>query len=156
MTTSAFFAHSRPDGSYETWTPLESHLDAVAGEARESASAFGARDWGYLTGLWHDVGKYHAESQRRIRGESLPATHAGAGAALARRRGANPLAFVIAVYHAGLANPIKSVSGGPLPLRERLIDGERELAEIEATLPPRLAGERVPVCVLDAMKVGGL
>lgn len=39
------------------WQPLEEHLKNVAEMARLFADAFGAGDWGYLAGLWHDLGR---------------------------------------------------------------------------------------------------
>lgn len=38
------------------WEPLERHLREVAEMAGGFAAAFGAREWGYLAGLWHDLG----------------------------------------------------------------------------------------------------
>ena len=51
-----FYAHSREGKPPKEWHRLEDHLKAVAGMAREFASAFDAGDWGYLAGLWHDLG----------------------------------------------------------------------------------------------------
>jgi hypothetical protein len=39
------------------WQPLEEHLKNVAELARRFAEDFGAGDWGYLAGLWHDMGR---------------------------------------------------------------------------------------------------
>ena len=39
------------------WQPLEKHLKNVAEMAWLFAMAFGAGDWGYLAGLWHDLGR---------------------------------------------------------------------------------------------------
>ena len=60
------YAHTktRPDGSpapESEWEPLERHLQEVAKLAGEFADAFGATEWGYLAGLWHDLGKYWRE-----------------------------------------------------------------------------------------------
>jgi len=40
------------------WQPLEEHLKNVAEKARSFDDAFGAGEWRYLAGLWHDIGKY--------------------------------------------------------------------------------------------------
>lgn len=37
---------------------LEDHLMSTAKLAAEFASEFGCGEWGYLAGLWHDLGKY--------------------------------------------------------------------------------------------------
>ncbi len=55
------WAHSA-DGERE-WQPLRDHLKAVAALARGFAAPFGAGDWAYLAGLWHDLGKYSAAFQ---------------------------------------------------------------------------------------------
>ena len=58
-----YYAHSLKDRPPEEWQLLEDHLKNVAEKARLFAEAFGAGDWGYLAGLWHDIGKYSDEFQ---------------------------------------------------------------------------------------------
>jgi len=53
-----YYAHSLPGRPQEEWQLLEDHLRNVAEMAREFASEFGAGEWGYLAGLWHDLGKH--------------------------------------------------------------------------------------------------
>ena len=66
-----YLAHVRQDkdGSYVIHD-LEEHLRAVAGLAASHASAMGSADWAHLAGLWHDLGKYAKEFQRRIKSVS--------------------------------------------------------------------------------------
>ncbi len=52
-----YYAHSLPGRPQEEWQLLEDHLKNVAEMARDFAEAFGAGEWGYLAGLWHDLGK---------------------------------------------------------------------------------------------------
>ena len=54
-----FYAHSKKGEPPEKWQRLEEHLENVAEMARGFAQEFGAGEWGYLAGLWHDLGKYH-------------------------------------------------------------------------------------------------
>jgi len=56
--------------------------------AQEFAAAFDSAQWGHIAGLWHDLGKYRLEFQRRIRGSREQVEHAGAGAALANETAA--------------------------------------------------------------------
>lgn len=61
--TTTFYAHTLPDRPEAEWKPLEYHLREVAELAGDFAAAFGAKDWGHLAGLWHDLGKYSREFQ---------------------------------------------------------------------------------------------
>ncbi|RYG97553.1 MAG: CRISPR-associated endonuclease Cas3'', partial [Alphaproteobacteria bacterium] len=73
-------------------------------ESTESKSAW---DWGYLAGLWHDLGKYSPEFQGKLKGERIQIEHTGAGAALAKEQIPawwETLGFVIAGHHSGLTN----------------------------------------------------
>ncbi|WP_152544063.1 CRISPR-associated endonuclease Cas3'', partial [Thermoanaerobaculum aquaticum] len=49
------FAHAAKDQAQRH--RLVDHLRAVAEYAGNFAETFGAGAWGYLVGLWHDVGK---------------------------------------------------------------------------------------------------
>ena len=55
--TQKYYAHSLEGKPPSEWQPLEEHLKNVAEMARSFADAFGAGDWGYLAGLWHDLGR---------------------------------------------------------------------------------------------------
>lgn len=52
-----YFAHTLPGKPPADWQPLEQHLKKTTEKVKHFASAFGAGDWGYLVGLWHDLGK---------------------------------------------------------------------------------------------------
>lgn len=51
-----YYAHSHKEKPIEQWHKLEDHLKEVAEMARVFADDFHAGDWGYLAGLWHDLG----------------------------------------------------------------------------------------------------
>lgn len=90
--------------------PLAEHLQQVARDAARFAQRLSAADLAYLTGLWHDLGKYHPEFQRYLReAEAHPEQrqrgldHKAAGACLAaRERPLWFLAMLIAGHHGGL------------------------------------------------------
>ena len=84
MSHTKYYAHSLEDDLNPIlWQLLEDHLKNVADKASEFADVFNARDWGYIAGLWHDVGKYSDAFQRRIRGSKERADHSTPGALLA-------------------------------------------------------------------------
>ncbi|MHB8764000.1 MAG: CRISPR-associated endonuclease Cas3'' [Deferrisomatales bacterium] len=56
-------AHVAEDGRVH---PLADHLAGTAERAARFAAAFGCAAWGYLAGLWHDLGKYSPAFQRRL------------------------------------------------------------------------------------------
>ena len=117
-----FFAHTLPGQPEETWQPLETHLRGVADLAAAFADAFGSRDWGYVAGLWHDLGKYSPAFQEYLRksgseaheGEALgKVDHSTAGAQHAVVHLpvlGHLLAFALAGHHSGL---LDSQSDGP-------------------------------------------
>lgn len=55
--TQKYYAHSLEGKPPSEWQPLDEHLKNVAKMARSFAESFGAGDWGYLAGLWHDLGR---------------------------------------------------------------------------------------------------
>ena len=112
--------------------PLEDHLSNVAARARDFGSAFGAADWAYLGGLWHDLGKYRGSFQRYLEyvggalgddgcEEGAPGRvdHSTVGAIVSRESLGPPgtiLSYLIAGHHAGLPD----ASGGEASLAARL------------------------------------
>ncbi|MDH4162716.1 MAG: hypothetical protein OEW15_08500 [Nitrospirota bacterium] len=48
-------AHIAEDGRRHL---LRDHLTGTADRAARFADEFGSGGWGYLAGLWHDLGKY--------------------------------------------------------------------------------------------------
>ena len=110
------FAHS--ENPHGEWHELIDHLEGVAERAREFADALGAPEYGYLLGLWHDVGKFHPQFQEYLHGR-IPrgGDHKGAGAVLAVQC-LGPAAMVIQGHHGGL----KALAEFQAWLRERSQD----------------------------------
>jgi len=126
-----FYAHTKanPDGTpapKSEWEPLAVHLHEVAELASEFAAVFGAREWGRLAGLWHDLGKYSREfqdylktvtSEAHLEEKDLPGRvdHSTAGAQHADRSVkivGRLLAYLIAGHHAGLPDGMSSEAAG--------------------------------------------
>ena len=110
-----YYAHSKEGEPPSEWQPLDEHLKNVAKMARSFAEGFGAGDWGYLAGLWHDIGKYSDEFQQKLsiqegsdaHIETKPGRvdHSTAGAQHAFKSSGDRgklLAYAIAGHHAGL------------------------------------------------------
>jgi CRISPR-associated endonuclease/helicase Cas3 len=100
------FAHSR--NSEGIRHDLAAHLREVAALAAHFAEAFSAREFGYYSGLWHDVGKFREAFQQYLRDcEANPEQkargpdHKAAGAKLAADR-LGLAALVIQGHHGGL------------------------------------------------------
>ena len=148
-----FYAHTHPDHPKDEskWEPLEQHLREVADLTREYSRAFGANDWGWFAGLWHDLGKFHPDFQRKLRGDRMQIEHTGAGAALANElsgKYGETLAFVIAGHHAGLSNRVSREEGKLTPLDERVKRAGPQLAQSKssaADLPDSITNLLFPV-----------
>ncbi len=136
--TTRHIAHARQqvDGTWDAPHLLEEHLRDVATLAEYFANTFGNGDWGFLAGLWHDLGKYKTDFQNYIRNASgyesdqaeeggpgkVDHTTAGAIHALEKlgHRG-RILAYLIAGHHSGLPDWLKAEAPGR-GLSERLAD----------------------------------
>lgn len=113
--TKKYYAHSLGGKPPSEWQPLEKHLKNVAKLSRSFADAFGAGDWGYLSGLWHDIGKYSDEFQQKlysqegndahIETKAERVDHSTAGAQHAFKSSGDRgklIAYAIAGHHTGL------------------------------------------------------
>ncbi len=126
----------------ESMNPKHGHLNKVAWWTAKFAEdmfpegsdeAALAAEWGYLTGLWHDLGKFSKEFQKKLMGESISVEHSGAGAAFSKlffskSKNKNthhyPLAAAIAGHHSGLSNFRDQGLGKSTPLLQRLKNNE--------------------------------
>lgn len=104
-----YFAHSARESDGE-WHRLKDHLEATGQMAARFLADVGWQDVGRAIGLLHDIGKYTAEFQDRLKGSHKLVNHSTAGAEIASRHYgdqaavAKLMAFCIAGHHAGLAN----------------------------------------------------
>ncbi|NLG83633.1 MAG: CRISPR-associated helicase Cas3' [Firmicutes bacterium] len=137
------YAHSRPGQPEDTWQTLREHLTNTAALAGEFAAAFGAEAFGLAAGILHDLGKYAAAFQERLRGAGFRVDHSTAGAREAERiyGGAvgRILAYVVAGHHAGL--PDWGSAGDAASLAARLasplVEPYEAYKEDDLFFPPR-------------------
>ena len=134
-----FFAHSTDDPTKTDWQPLAAHLTKVAERAGEFSARFGAEQWGWVCGLFHDLGKFSRDFQARLDGGPR-VDHSTAGARLAYKRYGpaygSLIAYAVAGHHAGL--PDGGVPGGP---RKDTLHGRLDARRV--MLPPIMDFESV-------------
>lgn len=105
-----YYAHTADDDqgnplpeSSGKWQPLAEHLRNVSELAAKLAAPFGAEDEARLAGVLHDLGKYAARFQARLRDPTIHGiNHWAAGAVHAFQRGQAIAAFPIDGHHTGL------------------------------------------------------
>lgn len=140
----------------ESLTPTHGHLNKVAyWTAKFAAEMFpenseeskSAHQWGYLTGLWHDLGKFSEDFQTYLSKaqdshsseikEKTDHTTAGAQLAISRHKAlGHIIANAIAGHHSGL---LDSRSTGA-SLEKRLL---KEIPHV-TDAPPELISESIP------------
>jgi len=101
------YAHkNKSENNQVYYHDLLDHIQSVAESASLFAGEFRADDWGYCAGLWHDLGKYSEDFQRRLSGEEIHVDHSTAGAQHAHQsfpKGPGKiLAYAISGHHGGL------------------------------------------------------
>lgn len=150
-----YIAHVKQnkDGAWAKPHYLEEHLLDTAALAAEFAHELG-EDWGWLAGLWHDLGKYRKRFQNYIREQSgyerenahiennHRSPHSTAGAIHAVKQlppiPGHILAYLISGHHAGLPD----FFNGKGSLQHRLIVGEEEYLEsLQEDIPQKLLNE---------------
>ncbi|MFZ2445178.1 MAG: CRISPR-associated helicase Cas3' [Syntrophobacteraceae bacterium] len=145
-------AHITKDGRVHT---LGEHLFKTAERAADFASVFGFRQWGWLGGLWHDLGKYAQAFQKKLRAAAgdeahleakARVDHSTAGGLYAVERFAKAgrlLAYIAAGHHAGLPD-WEADSTGRAALSQRLLQKELLDAALANDIPAEILGQRFP------------
>lgn len=131
------YAHSAPVGGKKQ--ELKVHLLSVASKAADFAAKFDSQALGYLSGLWHDMGKYDPafqkylddpEHRRGPRHKLTGAVHAG--------RANTPLtSYVILGHHGGLPcrSDVRQIGVAP-PDIKALVKAFDEDMGADAGIPP--------------------
>lgn len=153
MVYSEPIAHITEDGKCQT---LRDHSLGTATKAAKMASSFGSAQWGYLAGLWHDLGKSSHEFQSYIRSvggidahieeKHGRVDHSTAGALYAIREFnevGRILAYPIAGHHAGLPD-WEADKIGRASLKLRLENKELLTSALENGLPSDMKNCSLP------------
>lgn len=153
-----YLAHVREENGSFIIHDLEEHLAGVAKRASDFASLFASSDWAYTAGLWHDLGKYSKEFQRRIKllsgfdpeahleGKPGRVDHSTAGASHAVEQfgvHGRILAYLIAGHHAGLADWGSDETGGAA-LSARLGDKSHLQRALRQPIPQAILQQTKP------------
>jgi len=143
-----FYARSvEKDPDKTHWQLLEDHLFQVAEIASRFAEKFSSKDWGYIAGLWHDLGKYQEEFQKKLIDETIRVEHSGVGAYLSFEKNKSmylPLAFIIAGHHAGLTNCKFSETGMPSDLQKRIKNNKQKIGNCRTNIPLEITQKEFP------------
>jgi len=158
-----YLAHVREDGlGGFVIHDLAEHLNGVARLAEDFAHDFGSADWARVAGVWHDLGKYSKEFQRRIKSISGydPEAHlegsvgrvdhstAGAQHAVAKFGvHGRILAYLIAGHHAGLPDWHTGETGGAA-LKARLDDPSHLERALSQPIPSEILSQAKPTSPL--------
>lgn len=143
----SYYAHSIPGRDSSHWHLLRDHLAVTGQLAAHFATSFHASDLGKASGLLHDIGKYAAPVQQRLRGAAIAVDHSTAGAQEAERLYGDAfgrmLAYVIAGHHSGLPDFGSQADERSLAARlvKKVHDYNAYRDEIGPLLPPALRGK---------------
>ncbi|MGD9209649.1 MAG: CRISPR-associated helicase Cas3' [Desulfobacteraceae bacterium] len=155
MALEEYYAHSLSDHPKKKWQLLNSHLENTADLARKFAQEFDSGEWGYLAGLWHDLGKYTKAFQKKLlntlnsettASKTIRVDHSTAGALHAVNQfnlAGRIFAYIIAGHHAGLTDWHADRSG-PSALSYRLTQSELLKDTLKATIPSKLLNQKLP------------
>lgn len=152
-----YYAHSVEGKPVDEWHLLEDHLKGTAELAKVFADAFGSGEWGYLAGLWHDVGKYSAEFQNMILASADAhietkdtkhgrVDHSTAGAIYAYNKFKTAgliFSYPIAGHHAGLAD-WQTAEAGNKSLIHRLQNDDLLKKALESNVPQGITEQTLP------------
>ena len=119
---------------------VKEHLQGTAELAEKFAAKFRKADWGYCCGMLHDIGKYSAEFQKKIKENlDIRVDHSTAGAKVCENL--DGCYWLLTYHHAGL--PDLGREGLPSSLlgrlKKRLCDYsayEKEIEIPQITTPP--------------------
>ena len=113
-----WYAHSGSGPDKQDWQGLKEHLVAVAEMAGAFGRLLGLERMAYIAGLFHDLGKYDPDFQRKLDGLKIDVEHSAAGAHILRQitsgldKGmAEIIGYAILGHHSGLPDRRNTTEG---------------------------------------------
>lgn len=103
--TPIYYARTTQKTDKSDWQTIEEHLENTAKISSGFAEKFEQKEFGYLAGILHDIGKYSEKFQKRLGGANIKVDHATAGAKEAQNLHKickMILSYCIAGHHGGL------------------------------------------------------
>lgn len=101
-----YYAHTKDGKDEEYYQRLKDHLLNTAELSSKFASSFNAEKLAYIIGMFHDIGKYSNEFQKKLKGENIKVDHSTAGAQLALKNYGDfigkIIAYCVAGHHSGI------------------------------------------------------
>ena len=97
-----YFAHSKENTPQEQWQTMFDHANGVADLCVSFSSLWCDEDYARDLGLLHDIGKYQADFQKRIRGDNVQVEHSICGAIESAKYRLYGADYCIAGHHGGL------------------------------------------------------
>lgn len=135
---------------------LREHLFKTAQRAADFAAVFGFRQWGWLGGLWHDLGKYAPAFQSKLRAAAGDEAHLEAKARVDHSTAGGLyavdqfgqkgrlLAYIAAGHHAGLPD-WEADRTGQAALSQRLSKKELLADALANGIPAEILEQPFPV-----------
>lgn len=103
MNNQVYYAHTLKGERKEEWQTVKEHAKNVAELVKKFSAPWCTEQYAENLGLLHDVGKYQADFQRRLRGEKIAVEHSICGAAQwLKMKWPESGAYCIAGHHSGL------------------------------------------------------
>lgn len=103
MNDLVYYAHTLEGETEEKWQTIKEHAENVAELIKKFSAPWCEKEYAENLGLLHDVGKYQADFQRRLRGEKISVEHSICGAAhWLEMKWLESGAYCIAGHHSGL------------------------------------------------------
>lgn len=97
-----YIAHKRNESDKEEQS-IKEHLVNTAKYCSRFAEPLGLKEYAYMAGMLHDIGKYSSLFQKRINGDSsIKVEHSSSGAKVAFKNRLIMATFAIAGHHGGL------------------------------------------------------